>query len=137
MPLFEYAGFDKSGARVSGTLEAASVETAQHLLKQQGILLKTVTPEKPLQQGALFGSNKVNLADIEFLTAELSLLLDSGLKIDKGIELLKSANKKPALASLLNKISTELRGGKQLSQVLAVVLLVQGLPTLLLFQLER
>ena len=120
MAQFEYSGFDKSGARVSGLVEAATVESAQHLLKQQGILLKSVTAEKPLQQNTIFSSGRVDLADIEFLTAELSLLLDSGLKIDKGIDLLKSANKKPALAKLLNKISTELRSGKQLSQVLAL-----------------
>ncbi|WP_019674720.1 type II secretion system F family protein [Arsukibacterium perlucidum] len=121
MALFEYSGFDKSGARVSGSLEATSIEQARQSIKQQGILLKTVTAEKPLQHNAMFGANRVDLADIEFLTAELSLLLDSGLKIDKGIELLKSANKKPALARLLSKISTELRSGKQLSQVLAEV----------------
>ncbi|MBV2127791.1 type II secretion system F family protein [Arsukibacterium indicum] len=119
MAVFEYSGFDKSGARVTGSVEAATAESAQQILRQQGILLKSVAPEKPLQADAMFGSGRVDLADIEFLTAELSLLLDSGLKIDKGIDLLKSANKKPALAKLLNKISTELRSGKQLSQVLA------------------
>lgn len=119
MAVFEYSGFDKSGARVTGSVEAATAESAQQILRQQGILLKSVAPEKPMQANAMFGSGRVDLADIEFLTAELSLLLDSGLKIDKGIDLLKSANKKPALAKLLNKISTELRSGKQLSQVLA------------------
>lgn len=119
MPLFEYTGFDKSGARVSGTIEATSIETAPQLLKQQGILVKNIKAEMPLQQNSLFGSSRIDLADIEFLTAELSLLLESGLKIDKGIELLKSANKNPALARLLDKVSAELRGGKQLSEVLA------------------
>jgi type II secretory pathway component PulF len=119
MPLFDYEGFDKSGARVNGVIDAATADMAQQALRQKGYLLKSVTPEKPLQQNDIFGAAKVDLADIEFLTAELSLLLDAGLKIDKGIELLKSANKKPALARLLNKISTELRSGKQLSQVLS------------------
>lgn len=119
MAMFEYKGFDKSGARVSGSIEALTAEQAQQQLKQQGYLLKSVAPEKSAQQAGLFSNNRVTLADIEFLTAELSLLLDAGLKIDKGIELLKSANKKPALARLLNKLSAELRSGKQLSQVLS------------------
>lgn len=119
MAMFEYQGFDKSGARVSGSIEALTVEHAQQQLKQQGYLLKSVVLEKPIQQAGVFSNNRVTLADIEFLTAELSLLLDAGLKIDKGIELLKSANKKPALTRLLNTLSVELRSGKQLSQVLA------------------
>lgn len=120
MPQFEYSGFDKSGARVNGSISADSLAQAQQQLKQQGLLLKTVREEAGLSQAkGLFSTDKVGIADIEFLTAELSLLLDSGLKIDKGIELLKSANKKPSLARLLNKIGAELRSGKQLSQVLA------------------
>src|SRR5690606_15109244 len=120
MPQFEYEGFDKSGARVNGSIAADSLMQAQQQLKQQGLLLKTVKEETALSQSeSLFSTDKVGIADIEFLTAELSLLLDSGLKIDKGIELLKSANKKPSLTRLLNKISAELRSGKQLSQVLA------------------
>lgn len=119
MPQFEYSGFDKSGARVSGNIEATTLQHAQQQLKQQGLLLKSVKEEQLSQSKDIFSRDKVGIADIEFLTAELSLLLDSGLKIDKGIELLKSANKKPALARLLNKISTALRSGKQLSQVLA------------------
>ncbi|HEY9041992.1 MAG TPA: type II secretion system F family protein [Rheinheimera sp.] len=120
MPQFEYEGFDKSGARVNGSIVADSLMQAQQQLKQQGLLLKTVKEETALSQSeSLFSTDKVGIADIEFLTAELSLLLDSGLKIDKGIELLKSANKKTSLTRLLNKISAELRSGKQLSQVLA------------------
>ncbi len=119
MPQYEYNGYDKAGARVSGSITAESLSAAQQLLKKQGLLLKSVKEEQLNQQAALFSTDKIGIADIEFLTAELSLLLDSGLKIDKGIELLKSANKKPSLARLLNKISTELRSGKQLSQVLA------------------
>lgn len=119
MPQFEYQGFDKSGARVSGSIEAATLQQAQQQLKLQGLLLKSVKEEQTQQQKHIFTTDRVNLADVEFLTAELSLLLDSGLKIDKGIDLLKSANKKPALARLLNKISVDLRSGKQLSQVLA------------------
>lgn len=118
MPHFEYEGFDKSGARVGGSIVADNINHAQQLLKQKGVLLKSVTAEPP-PQSEIFSRNQLGLADIEFLTAELSLLLDSGLKIDKGIELLKSANKKPALTRLLNKMSSELRSGKQLSQVLS------------------
>lgn len=118
MPVFNYEGFDRSGARVSGDVEADSLEAARQQLKQHGFLLKKIQEDKPAAK-SLLSSDKVSLSDIEFLTTELSVLLDAGLKIDKGIELLRKSNKKPSLAALLDKLSREIRSGKQLSQALA------------------
>jgi type II secretory pathway component PulF len=119
MAIFDYSGFDKAGARVSGQIDADSETQARQLLKGQGLLLKSIKAHKRQESSSLFGSSKIGLADIEFLTAELSVLLDSGLKIDKGIELLKNSSKSVALSGVLEKISKEMRSGKQLSQALA------------------
>ncbi len=118
MQNFQYSGFDAAGAKVSGDISAVSLESARQQLKAQGILLKSLEPQKVAQTGLSFGKAKVSLSDLEFLTTELSVLLDAGLKIDKGIELLNRTNKKPGLALLLDKISKALRSGKQLSQAL-------------------
>ncbi|WP_261591873.1 type II secretion system F family protein [Pseudoalteromonas holothuriae] len=64
---------------------------------------------------ALFSSSKVSLADLEFLTAELSLLLSSGVKIDKGLDIIRKTKAKPALADMLQDISKRLKGGESLS----------------------
>lgn len=118
MQNFQYSGFDAAGAKVSGDISAASLEIARQQLKAQGVLLKSLEPQKAADAGIRFGKAKVSLSDLEFLTTELSVLLDAGLKIDKGIELLNRTNKKPGLAMLLDRISTSLRSGKQLSQAL-------------------
>lgn len=118
MQNFQYSGFDAAGAKVSGDISAVSLESARQQLKAQGILLKSLEPQKVAETGFSFGKAKVTLSDLEFLTTELSVLLDAGLKIDKGIELLNRTNKKPGLALLLDKISKALRSGKQLSQAL-------------------
>lgn len=118
MPIFRYEGFDRSGARVSGDIEADSLSAARQQLKQQGYMLSLLAADQP-QRESWFGARKVKLADIEFLMTELSVLLDAGLKIDKGLELLRKSNQKPALGHLLNKLSQEVRTGQQLSQALA------------------
>jgi type II secretory pathway component PulF len=115
---FQYSGFDQSGAKVSGDISAESIDSARQMLRQQGVLVKTLQPQQLESPGFSLGKTKVSLSDLEFLTTELSVLLDAGLKIDKGIELLNRTNKKPGLATLLDKISKSLRGGKQLSQAL-------------------
>lgn len=119
MASFDYSGFDKSGARTDGQIDAQSLLEARQILLKNGFLIKKLSEVNTQRQGLAFSSASVSLGDIEFLTAELSVLLDAGLKIDKGLELLRVANKKPALNRLLNKIASELRSGKQLSQALA------------------
>jgi type II secretory pathway component PulF len=119
MASFTYQGFDQSGAKVSGDIDAASIAEARASLGARGIMVKSIAPVSGQQQQSIFGEEKLGLADIEFLTSELSVLLDAGLKIDKGIELLRKTSKKPALIKLLTKLSSELKSGKQLSQALA------------------
>jgi len=118
MQNFQYTGFDAAGAKVAGDISAVSLESARQQLKAQGILLKSLEPQKVTEARFKLGRAKVSLSDLEFLTTELSVLLDAGLKIDKGIELLNRTNKKPGLAQLLDKIAKALRSGKQLSQAL-------------------
>lgn len=118
MESFRYHGFDNSGAQVSGEIAAADVEEAGKLLRQQGIFVKSLKPLAVNQTGFKLFSAKLNLKDLEFLTTELSVLLDAGLKIDKGLELLRQNNRKPALAELLDKLCKSVRSGRQFSQAL-------------------
>jgi len=116
MALFLYKAYDQSGAKVDGQIEAINKVDAIALLKHQQLL---PTEVKALVESgkSLFNFNsKVSLSDLEFLTSELSLLLESGVRIDKGIDIIKKTKAKPALAKLLNDISSNLKKGKSLSE---------------------
>jgi type II secretory pathway component PulF len=116
MANFSYKAYDLSGAKVDGQLEAKDKTSALIQLKKQQLLtseLKQIDKDAK----ALFSfSGKVSLADLEFLTSELSLLLSSGIRIDKGIDIIRKTKAKPALALLLADISSRLKKGQNLSQ---------------------
>ena len=38
MPLYQYDSFSRSGKKVSGTIDAASVQAAKEMLKGQGLM---------------------------------------------------------------------------------------------------
>ncbi|MBQ4849243.1 type II secretion system F family protein [Pseudoalteromonas sp. MMG012] len=111
---FEYKGFDSSGAKVEGQIEAKKQEVALIELKKQGLHIVKLN-KLDTREGFSFISSKVSLADLEFLTAELSLLLESGVRIDKGIDIIRKAKAKPALSLVLNAISKDLKQGSSLS----------------------
>lgn len=122
MPLFRYEGFDQSGGRVSGTLDAESGDALLRELRSRGIMPSSVAPADASRdwRAALgLGEDRVGLADLEFLTAELSLLLDSGVRIDRAIGILQRAGKGGAMSRLLNALAADLKSGRQLSEATA------------------
>jgi type II secretory pathway component PulF len=122
MPRFRYEGFDPSGARVSGIVESERVELAREDLRQRGVLVSGLAAEstgKDWRETLGLRSDRVGLEDLEFLTAELSLLLDSGVRIDRAIGILQRSGRAGAASRLLTAISNDLKQGKQLSEATA------------------
>jgi general secretion pathway protein F len=80
--------------------------------------LTEVKPEADWRQAIGLPSDSVGLADLEFLTAELSLLLDSGVRIDRALDILQRSGKSSAVSHLLSQLTSELKQGRQLSQAM-------------------
>jgi general secretion pathway protein F len=122
MAQFKFEAFDQSGGRVNGTIDADTEAAASAELRSRGLLLKQVAAvgtETDWRAALGFGERRVGLADLEFLTAELSLLLDSGVRIDKAVDILQRAGKGGAVSRLLRSMALEIKQGKQLSQAAA------------------
>jgi type II secretory pathway component PulF len=121
MAQFKYKAYDASGAVVNGVLEANTAAQARELLLKDKLSPVQLT-EKVATEGSKinFGSNNiVTLEDIEFVTAEMSLLLNSGVKIDKALSVLARTKSGSALAELLQKLSNDVRKGQSLSEAMA------------------
>ena len=116
MAVFTYKAYDSSGGKVEGQLEANDKAFAFIELKKQGLMPSEVIELAAVQNSVFSFNQKVSLSDLEFLTAELSLLLESGVRIDRGIDIIKKTKAKPALAKLLNDISRNLKKGRSLAE---------------------
>lgn len=113
---FEYKAIDNQGERHRGTLEAIDKLAAQKKLIADGLQPIELTA---LTQGSDFKSlftKRVGLNELEFFTSQLALLLESGIRVDKGIDIILQSNAHPALTTLLTKISSALKKGTSLSE---------------------
>lgn len=122
MPRYRYQCFDITGGRVSGTIESESAESALSELRNRGWLPSSIeVVGNDLDWRSFLGleEQKVGLADLEFFTAELSLLLESGVRIDRAIDILQRAGKSGAVGQLLRELGDDLKRGKQLSEAAA------------------
>ena len=119
MQRYKFTAYNSSGVKQQGVLEASSEADARKRLQDDNLLVAELSAQQNNQQAALFASNQLSLQDIEFFTSELALLLRSGLKIDKGLAILKHNVQKPALHTLLSNTLNKLKQGSSLSDALA------------------
>lgn len=86
MPLFSYHGFDSSGSRVNGTIEASGRKNAMGQLRDRGIFPTDVT-EQSSKSGAkdrfrLF-SRQITMIDLATMTRQMATLLAAGVPLDE------------------------------------------------------
>lgn len=121
MPYYRYRGFDETGAQLTGSLNAPDAEKALRELEERRILVARLEPEgEGTEWRSLLGlpPTAPGLADVEFLTAELALLLENGVRIDRAVAILERAGKGRSVTDLLRALAAELKQGKQLSDAL-------------------
>lgn len=129
MPVFRYKAVGPGGEVSAGELDAANEGEIVDRLRDQGLMPMQVAPAPggvagPARPGAraarrpLFEARSVNRDHLLAITRELATLLRAGLPLDRALELLIELAPVPPVATMLQQIRDDVRGGKALSQAL-------------------
>ena len=87
---FTYEAYDSSGGKVLGEVQSIDKTSAAKQLVDQHLVVVSLSEERESSQGlSLLTRRKVSGEQIEYLTTELSLLLNAGVTIDKGLGILR------------------------------------------------
>ncbi len=106
---YRYKAYDKQGKLVQGTeLGKSELDVTVKLKKQSLIPLEVTTLAQTKKVGRVTG------AVIEETTSQLSLLLKSGLKIDKALEVLAENAPNAKIQSILEEVSIGVKQGREL-----------------------
>lgn len=119
MNSFKYRVYDSSGHEQKGEISAESELKARLALEQQGLLVVSLQQVQKSVQLSLFSNNQLTLDDMEFITAELSLLLRSGVKIDKSLQILARGKAGTAAGRMLTDLSDKVKRGEALATALS------------------
>lgn len=121
MPEFEYKAVDPAGLKLQGSLVADDLAQAKGLLRSRGLIILEVK-EKKEEPISLFKGNffsfqrKVRDRDLYNLFRELSILLRSGLTLDRALSILLETTTNPVLKVSLEKVQKAIREGVPISQ---------------------
>ena len=120
MKSFSYKAYDNLGAKADGGIEAADIGLAKAALSEQGLLVVSVTEDTSFTQELGFLSRRrVSAQELEFLTSELALLLNSGVTIDRGLAVIKRNSTSAPQARLVASLHDAVRRGESLSEAMA------------------
>ncbi len=117
---YRYEAFDKNGQRQTGIMVSPNETAAEDALWQQGLTIVRLSPAKPrVSLRTLFPSFfGVKRQDLIIFSRQMATLIESGIGILTGLQLLLQSSRR-ALREVLIEVIQSLQQGQSLSAALA------------------
>jgi general secretion pathway protein F len=116
MAVFSYVATTMDGTRVEGIIEAPAQDIAIDRLKNSGVIpIKVVAPRQSFRKRFTLRSSK---ADLLTFTTELSVLLNAGLPLDRGLNVLTEISESKEMKEVVQSILKSIREGSSFSEAL-------------------
>ncbi|MCT4642562.1 MAG: type II secretion system F family protein [Bacteriovoracaceae bacterium] len=123
---FQYIGKSSDGRKAQGEIEAKNIQQVKRLLRRKGIRPSKIIAPNPLdidlgvflvEKGLLspFGAKELNK-----FTRQLAILINAGVPILEGLEILAKQEKNPSLKKCINEIVEEVGKGKSLHESMSM-----------------
>ncbi|MDX2037384.1 MAG: type II secretion system F family protein [Isosphaeraceae bacterium] len=129
MPTFAYEAMDHSGKEVKDTIDAATQEEAQQLIRQKGFFVTKISerakgakagkkaPAKGRRRKKKsFTIGKISTKQLCTFTRQLSTLQDAGLPILRSLKILEGQCKPGVLKNSLGDVVEDIESGQTLSE---------------------
>lgn len=115
LEIFNWEGLDKKGKKLQGQIEAISVAYVNAILRRQGI-----NPTKVRKQAkSLFSrKKKITPKDISIFTRQFATMIQSGIPIVQGLEIVAKGHENPSVQQLLTSVKQDIESGTNLSVAL-------------------
>mgnify|MGYP006283913301 CR=1 FL=1 len=122
MPHFDYVARDRSGSRVTGRIEAGSVDAAVGQLFDQGATPVEVNQAPERDGNSLkrqLGLDRPTRDDLVLFTRQMYTLAKSGVPLIRGLIQLAESTRNPRLAETIRAIIDDLEAGRELAGALS------------------
>ena len=117
MPVFEYKGKTIAGAPVQGTMKANKKEDLERILRQNRILVKSITKKAPDIQ-IKFGTG-IKKVEVSRFTRQFATMIGAGLPMVQCLDILSSQMENKELAKVVAQVKEGVQGGATLSDALS------------------
>lgn len=122
MPVFTYKAAGKGGKIVTGQMEMADRRMVIASLQQSELMpirIEEERPEKGVAEYMTVRFSRVSAKDIIFFTQQLSMLLNSGVQLDRSLTILQEMIEKKKLREIITNLQNNIHGGDSFADALA------------------
>jgi len=119
MPTYIYAGRTRKGRVTKGQLDAADERIARIQLKRRNIdVTKLKQKPKDLFESVSFLQPRVTAKDIVVFTRQFSTMIDAGLPLVQGLNMLTEQSQNKTFKRILSQVTRDVEGGSTLADAL-------------------
>lgn len=117
MPVFEYKGKTLAGAAVQGQLKAKGKADVERVLRQNRILVKSITKKAPEIQIRI--GTGVKKVQVSRFTRQFATMIGAGLPMVQCLDILATQTENKELGKIVAHVKESVQGGSTLSEALA------------------
>ena len=117
MPVFEYKGKTLAGAAVQGQLKAKSKSDLERVLRQNRILVNSISKKAP-EIDIRIGTG-IKRIEVSRFTRQFATMIGAGLPMVQCLEIQATQSENKQLASIINQVREGVSGGSTLSEAMA------------------
>ena len=124
MATYNYNAFDSKGKKISGVIQSDSSRSARALLKEKGLIISSVELVEEKNNSSkdfLSGFKKpISALELSLITRQFSILLNSGLSVDKALNALIDQLETQEQKSIMMSVKNEILGGRSLANSMRI-----------------
>ena len=119
MPIYIWSGKNKKGRVIKGELEAVDERIARVQIKRRNIeVTKLKKKPKDLFENVSFMQPRVTKKDIVIFTRQFSTMINAGLPIVQGLNILAEQTENKTFRKILKQVTKDVEGGATLADAL-------------------
>lgn len=113
---FRWHGVNRKGQKVSGELQADSINTVKTELRKQGV---NVTKVAKKSQGLFSkGGAKIKPMDIAIVSRQITTMLSAGVPLVQSLQIIARSHEKASMRELMGQIAADVETGTPMSEAL-------------------
>ncbi|MGI6395044.1 MAG: type II secretion system F family protein [bacterium] len=115
MPFYRYSGVNKKGETVKGSIDADDEKGARNALLAKGVRADSIKKDWTRIE---LGGGGMGKKELVIFTRQFATMINAGLSIIQGLEILAAQSETPFFRSVLRKVKNAVEEGKSLSDAL-------------------
>jgi type IV pilus assembly protein PilC len=117
MDRYSYKAWNNKFEIIKGKIHEEDIETARERLKAQGLTVIDITKAFNLEEITV-GSSKLKDSELASFCGQMGIILNSGLNVLSGLEVLKSQMKEKKLQRIVGIMHSNVRKGRSLASAM-------------------